>query len=135
VVLLAATPGEEHTLALDAVAAALAERGVAFRMLGAAVPPLALSQGYRRLGPAAVLLWSQSRATAAPQLAADLRNLFLGVAGARHTPLLLLGGPGWRSTGVPHAVRPPSLHTAVEHITAARSVLGDPSATARAGRS
>ncbi|WP_052434006.1 MerR family transcriptional regulator, partial [Streptacidiphilus melanogenes] len=84
VVLLAATPGEEHTLALDAVAAALTARGVAFRMLGASVPPLALAQAHRRLGPAALLLWSQHRATAAPQLAADLLNLPFGVAGARH---------------------------------------------------
>ncbi|MEY9875248.1 DNA-binding transcriptional MerR regulator [Streptacidiphilus sp. MAP12-33] len=120
VVLLAATPGEEHTLPLDAVAAALTARGVAFRMLGASVPPLALAQAYRRLGPAAVLLWSQSRATAAPQLATDLLALPFGVAGARHSPLLLLGGPGWRSLGAPRtAHQPPSLRTALDAITAA----------------
>ncbi|WP_157597110.1 MerR family transcriptional regulator [Streptacidiphilus rugosus] len=123
VVLLAATPGEEHTLPLDAVAAALAARGVAFRMLGAAVPPLALAQAYRRLGPAAVLLWSQSRATAGPQLAADLMGLPLGVAGARHTPLLLLGGPGWRSvTGPPSSLRPASLRAAVDRLAVAAAV-------------
>jgi DNA-binding transcriptional MerR regulator len=132
-VLLAATPGEEHTLALDAVAAALSGRGVAFRMLGASVPPLALAQAHRRLGPAAVLLWSQSRATAAPQLAADLLNLPLGVAGARHSPLLLLGGPGWRSAGVPQAAaRPHSLRAAVDHIAAARDLLDGAPAAARA---
>ncbi|SEL18095.1 MerR family transcriptional regulator [Streptacidiphilus jiangxiensis] len=120
VALLAATPGEEHTLPLDAVAAALTARGVAFRMLGASVPPLALAQAYRRLGPAAVLLWSQSRATAAPQLAADLLALPFGVAGARHGSLLLLGGPGWRSLGGPRtARRPPSLRAALDDITAA----------------
>jgi DNA-binding transcriptional MerR regulator len=120
VVLLAATPGEEHTLPLDAVAAALSARGVAFRMLGASVPPLALAQAYRRLGPAAVLLWSQSRATAAPQLAADLLALPFGVAGARHSPLLLLGGPGWRSPATPRtALRPPSLRAALDDITVA----------------
>jgi DNA-binding transcriptional MerR regulator len=133
VVLLAATPGEEHTLALDAIAAALTARGVAFRMLGASVPPLALAQAHRRLGPAAVLLWSQSRATAAPQLAADLLKLPLGVAGARHSSLLLLGGPGWRSSGVPQAAaRPPSLRAAVDHIAAARDILDPAPATARA---
>ncbi|RAG87329.1 transcriptional regulator [Streptacidiphilus pinicola] len=127
VALLAATPGEEHTLALDAVAAALAERGVAFRMLGAAVPPLALAQSCRRLGPAAVLLWSQSRDTAAPRLATDLLELLVGVPGARHSPALLLGGPGWRFAGTPGgATAPPSLRAAVEHIAAARGLLPEP---------
>ncbi len=133
--LLAATPGEEHTLPLDAVAAALTARGIGFRMLGSSVPPLALAQAHRRLGPAALLLWSQCRATAAPQLAADLLNLPFGVAGARHSPLLLLGGPGWRAAGTPQAaLRPASLRAAVDLAVAARDVFVAPPAHAGAGR-
>jgi hypothetical protein len=129
VALLAATPGEEHTLPLDALAAALTARGIAFRMLGPSVPPLALAQGLRRLGPAAVLLWSQTHTTAAPQIAADVLTLPFGVAGARHRPLRLLAGPGWRGTAPPTGVvRPTSLRGAVDHIAARVSAITDPSA-------
>jgi DNA-binding transcriptional MerR regulator len=136
VALLAATPGEEHTLPLDAVAAALAARGIAFRMLGSSVPPLALTQGLRRLGPAAVLLWSQSGKTAAPQLAAEILDFPFGVAGARHRPLLLLAGPGWRRLTPPSpAVRPTGLSTAVDHIAAAMAAFNDPSGRGPAAKS
>ncbi|SEM55607.1 MerR family transcriptional regulator [Streptacidiphilus jiangxiensis] len=130
VALLAAAPGEDHTLPLDALAAALTARGIAFRMLGASVPPAALAQGLRRLGPAAVLLWSQTRATAAPQIAADILTLPFGVAGARRRPLLLLAGPGWHPlppTGA--AVKPASLRGAVDRIAATTGALTDPSAS------
>lgn len=124
IALLAATPGEDHTLPLDAVAAALTARGIGFRMFGSSVPPLALAQGLRRLGPAAVLLWSQSRPTAAPQIAADILNLPFGVAGARHRPLLLLAGPGWRRMTPPSpAIRPASLRAALDNIAAAVHAL------------
>jgi DNA-binding transcriptional MerR regulator len=135
VVLLAATPGEDHTLPLDAVAAALTARGIGFRMFGSSVPPLALAQGLRRLGPAAVVLWSQSRATAAPQIASDILNFPFGVAGARHRPLLLLAGPGWRQLTPPSsAVRPVSLRAAADLIAAAVTQPADPSVKG-AGRS
>jgi hypothetical protein len=120
VVLLAAAPGEEHTLALDAVAAALTGRGIAFRTFGSSVPPLALAHGLRRLGPAAVVLWSQSRATAAPQIAADIAAMPFGVAGARHHPVLLLAGPGWHGLPLPSAaLLPVGLRAAVEQIAVA----------------
>lgn len=136
VVLLAATPGEDHTLPLDAVAAALAARGIGYRMFGSSVPPLALAQGLRRLGPAAVLLWSQSRATAAPQIAADIVNFPFGVAGARRRPLLLLAGPGWRQLTPPApAVRPVSLSAATDLIAAAVTAPADPSVRALATKS
>ncbi|MFC1420897.1 MerR family transcriptional regulator [Streptacidiphilus cavernicola] len=131
--LLAATPGEDHTLPLDAVAAALTERGIPFRMLGSSVPPAALAHSLRRLGPAAVVLWSQSHSTAAPQIAADILATPFGIAGARHRPLLLLAGPGWRHLNPPPgALRPPGLRAAVERIadavTGAVTGAGDLSA-------
>ncbi len=123
VTLLAAVPGEDHTLPLDALAATLTGRGTAFRMLGSSVPPPALAQALQRLGPAAVVLWSQTRTTAAPNLAAHLLNIPFGVAGARHRPLLLLAGPGWRGVKVPdQAVLPPSLRAAADRIASTRGV-------------
>ncbi|MFC7302742.1 MerR family transcriptional regulator [Streptomyces monticola] len=44
IALLACVPGEEHTLALEALTAVLAGRGLAVRMFGAAVPPQALEE-------------------------------------------------------------------------------------------
>ncbi|MFF0549038.1 MerR family transcriptional regulator [Streptomyces sp. NPDC004311] len=94
-VLLACVPGEQHTLALEALAAALAELGLPAMMLGAAVPAEALEQAVRRTGPAAVVLWSQARCTAHPLLARRIADTMWGVKGARARPAVLLAGPGW----------------------------------------
>ncbi|GLW70555.1 transcriptional regulator [Kitasatospora phosalacinea] len=101
-VLLAAMPGEQHTLPLEAVAAALAERGLPFRVFGAALPAGALAEAVRRTGPAAVLLWSQTRATADPGPARTVAATAWGPRGARLRPVLLTAGPGWH-----RAARPP----------------------------
>ncbi|GHI33135.1 hypothetical protein Sdagh_48650 [Streptomyces daghestanicus] len=58
---LACVPGEEHSLPIGALDAVLSERGLALRMLGAAVPARAPTAAVRRLGPVAVLLWAQAR--------------------------------------------------------------------------
>ncbi|MGW4808175.1 MerR family transcriptional regulator [Kitasatospora sp. NPDC004272] len=101
-VLLAAMPGEQHTLPLEAVAAALAERGLPFRVFGAALPAEALTAAVRRTGPAAVLLWSQTRATADPVPVRAVAATAWGPRGARVRPALLAAGPGWH-----RAARPP----------------------------
>ncbi|MFF4338827.1 MerR family transcriptional regulator [Kitasatospora sp. NPDC001540] len=101
-VLLAAMPGEQHTLPLEAVAAALAERGLPFRVFGAALPAGALAEAVRRTGPSAVLLWSQTRATADPAPARTVAATAWGPRGARLRPALLTAGPGWH-----RAARPP----------------------------
>ena len=67
-VLLACAPHEQHALPLLVLAAALAERGQAARVLGAAVPPEALLAAVRRTGPAAVFVWSQRAATGRREL-------------------------------------------------------------------
>ncbi|WP_369212499.1 MerR family transcriptional regulator, partial [Streptomyces flavofungini] len=59
-VVLACAPGEQHTLPLEALNAALRQSGVPTRMLGGCVPADALAACVRRTGPAAVVLWSQS---------------------------------------------------------------------------
>lgn len=98
-VLLACTPDEEHSLPMEALAAALAERGVASRMLGARVPVNALRDALARTGPAAVLIWAHSPATAdGGQVAA--------AAEARPRPAVVAAcGPGWDAGRLPDGVQ------------------------------
>ncbi|MFB6807194.1 MerR family transcriptional regulator [Streptomyces sp. NPDC056387] len=99
-VLLACVPGEQHSLPIEALAAALGQRGVPARMFGAALPAEALHDAVRRTGPRAVVLWAQSRATADPALARSVAAIEWGLRGARSHSALLLAGPGW-SPGPP----------------------------------
>jgi methanogenic corrinoid protein MtbC1 len=87
-VLLAAAPGEEHTLPLRALAAALAERGVATRVLGARLPHEALVAAIRRSGPAVVFVWAHLSTTADTDLLSELPTV-------RPAPAVIVGGPGW----------------------------------------
>ncbi|MEV6978851.1 MerR family transcriptional regulator [Kitasatospora sp. NPDC093806] len=114
-VLLAAMPGEQHTLPLDALAAGLTERALPFRMLGAAVPSRALLDAVRRTGPGAVLLWSQSPETSDPELVRHVARTGWGVRGSRGRPLVLATGPGSRRADHPEGVaRPRTLLTALD---------------------
>lgn len=90
-VLLAASDEETHFLPLWAVAAALAERRIGTRMLGARVPQETLTQAVRRTGPAAVFVWAQIPGSARVQSLADLTTL-------RPAPTVIAGGPGWTGT-------------------------------------
>jgi MerR family transcriptional regulator, light-induced transcriptional regulator len=90
-VLLACADGEEHSLPLYALAAALAERDVRTTMLGARVPPSALANTISRIGPAAAFVWSQTTATGDPAKLA-------GIARQRPPLRLFTAGPGWRGT-------------------------------------
>lgn len=87
-VLLASTDGDDHTLALWAVAAGLAERGICARMLGRRVPYSALGDAMKRTGPAVVFLWSQIPGSAET---ADLAEL----PAMRPAPIMMIGGQGW----------------------------------------
>ena len=87
-VLLACADDEQHSLPLYALAAALAERRVGTRMLGARTPPAALAEAVARIGPAAAFIWSQIPDTADPAQFARLPR--------QRPPLrLLVAGPGW----------------------------------------
>jgi len=86
-VLLACAPDEWHSLPLEALAAALAERGVPTRVLGPAVPAAAVLQAARRTGPAVLVLWSQTTHTGSGALLSRL-------ARACRCPVLA-AGPGW----------------------------------------
>jgi DNA-binding transcriptional MerR regulator len=108
-VLLAAGPEDLHTLPLEATAAALAERGVGSRFLGARVPFGSLASAIRRTGPKALLVWST---TPTPVIA-------LGAIGAiRPNPWRAIAGPGW-GTGTPAGwVRFWDLSSAVTQLAA-----------------
>lgn len=111
-VLLAAAPGEFHVLPLWALAAGLAERHVAIRMMGARTPADALGQAMRRTGPGAVLVWSQTRETGDPAPLVVLPDL-------RPEPLVLLGGPGWWPVEPPRGQRVGDLSEAITMLSRA----------------
>ncbi|MFF3405527.1 MerR family transcriptional regulator [Streptomyces sp. NPDC002742] len=112
-VVLACVPGEQHCLPLEALHAGLVEQGLPTRMFGPAVPPEALTAAVRRLGPVAVVLWSQTRSTADRPLARHIAATAWGVKGARSRPVVLLGGPGWAGRPEPGMLRPPGLRDAL----------------------
>ncbi len=106
-VLLACAPDEAHALPLHALAGGLAERGIASRTLGPALPGDALTAAVRRIGPAALFLWSQLGGTGSERALAELPV-------TRPATVVLVGGPGWSlprlpqrvgvATDLPHAV-------------------------------
>ncbi|MGW2930060.1 cobalamin-dependent protein [Streptomyces fungicidicus] len=110
---LACVPGENHTLALEVLSAALTERGVPVRMFGGALPVESLVAAVRRTGPAAVGLWAQSRTTASRPLAQHVAGMEWGVRGARRKPVVLTLGPGWAGRAVAGLARPAGLAEAV----------------------
>jgi hypothetical protein len=113
-VLLACTDEENHSLPLEALAAALAQAHVMCRTLGARVPPPALRAAVRRTGPAAVLLWSHHPRTASP-------DQLTALSGDRTRPMLLAAaGPGWKLDEMPPGVATPrTLGEAVDLLRAA----------------
>ncbi|WP_330880430.1 MerR family transcriptional regulator [Umezawaea sp.] len=106
--LMAAAPDEQHTLPLEALGAALAERGCASRNLGARVPAGALLAALDVLAPRCVVLWAHDTARA--------RLVPLAKVAATRT-ILLLGGPGWDRVALPAGVhRVHTLHGCVDEV-------------------
>nr|WP_090339476.1 MerR family transcriptional regulator [Mycolicibacterium malmesburyense]CRL67801.1 HTH-type transcriptional repressor YcgE [Mycolicibacterium malmesburyense] len=109
-VILACTPGETHVLPLEALRAALAERGRGALILGADVPVAALTDAIGRMAPPVrVVLWSQTPDTA------DMNMARASAAAAD----VLLGGCGWDDHAVGTAARVHSLYEAVEWCVSA----------------
>jgi DNA-binding transcriptional MerR regulator len=94
-VLLSCADEEQHTLPLEALAAALAESGTGSRLLGARVPADALATAVARTGPEVVVVWSQLPRTAD---AAQLTGLLVG---PRRPLLVAAAGPGWSHRDLP----------------------------------
>ncbi|MFC1408428.1 MerR family transcriptional regulator [Streptacidiphilus sp. N1-12] len=100
-VMLAGTPGELHTLPLEALDAALAQLGIRTLMLGAAVPAEGLVSACTRTGSGAVVLWSQSPPTADTSLLSVMSGLSWGPMGARTGTRVFAAGPGWQGRALP----------------------------------
>lgn len=109
-VILATLQQELHSLPLWALAAALAERGVECRMLGARTPLDVLEQATRRIGPGVVFLWSQIESTESMEPLSDLTRM-------RPAPRVILGGPGWCGEAPAGVERIYDLTGAVARIT------------------
>ncbi|WP_447001917.1 MerR family transcriptional regulator [Saccharothrix isguenensis] len=100
--LLSCAPDEQHTLALEALGAALSEEDRLWRSLGARVPPPALHDAVERLRPAVVVLWAHHVDFAAAVPIEDLR---------RSTGAVVVAGPGWDGLALPESVRRPATLT------------------------
>lgn len=87
-VLLAAVGEEMHSLALHALAAALAEKRIETFFLGARTPLEAISGMVKRSAPPAVFLWAQLTQNCDPKYFTELPAI-------RPAPRIILGGPGW----------------------------------------
>jgi DNA-binding transcriptional MerR regulator len=111
-VLVACAEEEQHSLPGYALAAALAERRVETRILGARTPYSALAEAMRRLGPAVVFVWSQQAETGDPAPLGLLPRL-------RPASRILVGGPGWRQGLPPRAVLVTSLPGAISAVMSA----------------
>jgi MerR family transcriptional regulator, light-induced transcriptional regulator len=109
--ILACTEGETHTLPLEALRAALGERGYGALMLGADVPAAALVDAIgRTAGPTTVVLWAQNAGTA---------DIAMAKAVVAERAQLMVGGPGWKSAKIPRkAIRLDSLQTALQLVSA-----------------
>lgn len=103
---LACTSGESHVLPIEAVRAALGEAGHGALMLGADVPPSALTDAVGRLRtPVTAVLWSQTADSA------DMTAVRAVGADAR----VLVAGPGWDTVAeVAPALRVHNLREAIE---------------------
>ncbi len=87
-ILLACVGEESHSLAITALAAALAQVGIQVQFLGARTPSNAINEVVRRSAPAAIFLWAQLPENASFEIVKGLPIV-------RPTPRVILGGPGW----------------------------------------
>ena len=93
-VLLACADEELQVFPLEALVVALEESGAACCVLGARVPPYALAAAAARLDPSVVVIWSQTRDTAAP---GQIATAFEAAPAAT----VVAAGPGWSSVTLP----------------------------------
>jgi DNA-binding transcriptional MerR regulator len=112
-ILLACADEEQHSLPLEAMAAAAAERGLGCRLLGARAPPAALLTAVRRTGPRLVVVWSHESETADSAQLRALRDL------DGHALLMAAAGPGWGADLPPGTLTPADLAEGVELMVAA----------------
>lgn len=109
-VLLACIGEEMHSLAITALAAALAEESIQVQFLGARTPLDAIVEVVRRSVPPAIFLWAQLPENASPEILKELPSV-------RPAPRVILGGPGWQGAGFEGAVVTTDLASACREIS------------------
>jgi hypothetical protein len=87
-VLLASVGEEMHSLALHALASALAEKNISTYFLGARTPLEALNGVITRSAPPAIFLWAQLTHNGDSRFYTDIPSI-------RPAPRVIIGGPGW----------------------------------------
>ena len=111
-VLLACLGEEMHSLALTALAAALADKGIQVQFLGARTPAEAIYEVVKRSAPPAIFLWAQLPENARLDIVTQLPVV-------RPTPRIILGGPGWGEIDQPGLILTHDLVEACNEISAA----------------
>ena len=109
-VLLACVGEEMHSLAISALAAALAEESIQVQFLGARTPVEAIAEVIRRSAPPAIFLWAQLPENASPEILSELPAV-------RPAPRVILGGPGWDGFEPVGAVKINDLASACREIS------------------
>lgn len=114
-VLLCCTTHELHTLPIYAIAAALSTKKIGCRILGARLPIDSLLAAAKKIGPSAIVVWSQTRGTEEPTLWNQLQD--------QRPPLVkIAAGPGW-TVQLPEDVKTPdSLTETLELLTSANGL-------------
>ena len=111
-ILLACVGEEQHSLAISALAAALAEESIHVQFLGARTPIEVIHSVARRTAPAAIFLWAQLPQHTSFDKARALPTV-------RPAPRIILGGPGWEGVHWSGAVVVPDLVSACREISLA----------------
>lgn len=111
--LLSCAPDEQHTLALEALGAALSEEDCSWRSLGARVPTTALCDALERLRPVVTVIWAYRHELAA--------GVPIGELSRTTDTLLVAAGPGWEGIDLPASVRrpttlPEAVRLIVDHV-------------------
>jgi len=116
-ILLACVGEELHSLAISALAAALAEESIHVQFLGARTPIEVIHDVARRTAPAAIFLWAQLPQHTAFDKARALPTV-------RPAPRIILGGPGWKGVDWSGAVLVSDLNSACREISLALGLQG-----------
>jgi len=114
-VLLACVGEELHSLAIHALAAALAERKIESYFLGPRTPLDALCQVVKRSAPPAIFLWAQLPENGEVKY-------FQSMPKVRPAPRIVLGGPGWNRVECGSVAFADDLGSACEEISRAVGV-------------
>lgn len=108
-VVLASVGEELHSLAIHALAAALAEKNIECFFLGPRTPLEAISTMVKRSAPPAVFLWAQLQEN-------GVEKFFKDIPAVRPAPRVVLGGPGWSECDLRNVVHAQDLTHACAEI-------------------